>query len=104
MDRNKHFLDSDADIYVVPRTGYVDRNVPGAAGHDGDERVVPRTGYVDRNAHGSEWTPKASVVPRTGYVDRNEELAKAYPGIETSYPARGTWIEIAMTYEEPRED
>ena len=34
--------------HVVPRTGYVDRNL-GVRGLRLSCRVVPRTGYVDRN-------------------------------------------------------
>ena len=58
-------------VYVVPRTGYVDRNESMLASKTVTV-VVPRTGYVDRNY--SEEVVKrghATVVPRTGYVDRN---------------------------------
>ena len=58
-------------------------------------RVVPRTGYVDRNLCPSGLqTMCLCVVPRTGYVDRN--VLRREPGSKWlwSYPARGTWIEI----------
>ena len=60
----------------------------------GDIIVVPRTGYVDRNDFSGLLKGLAEVVPRTGYVDRNVEEVTALAAAKTSYPARGTWIEM----------
>ena len=57
-------------------------------------QVVPRTGYVDRNIVAVNNMYFGAVVPRTGYVDRNDEPGGNWADKDESYPARGTWIEM----------
>ena len=58
--------------------------------------VVPRTGYVDRNYAPDMIDGALKVVPRTGYVDRNKSAWGYIKRRQTSYPARGTWIEMIL--------
>ena len=42
---------------VVPRTGYVDRNIDILAVIDAYNSVVPRTGYMDKNDNAKSCKP-----------------------------------------------
>ena len=80
---------------VVPRTGYVDRNV-----HEESRCLRPHESYPARGTWieirlAAHIGAGRAVVPRTGYVDRNNEENVWNELGFRSYPARGTWIEIS---------
>ena len=85
------FTDEAGNV-VVPRTGYVDRNVAFYNLVYEKLEVVPRTGYVDRNSSSNlSITICMAVVPRTGYVDRNR-LRLSFTGMarcRTPHGVRG---------------
>ena len=81
----------------VPRKGNVDRNFRSCRAAWPAGADVPRKGNVDRNPKRLVCNqPRVGDVPRKGNVDRNVlTRVKAYPKSST-FPARGTWIEIGI--------
>ena len=56
---------------VVPRTGYVDRNMNNSRSYAASAMSYPARGtWIEIRAPG-DISSAARVVPRTGYVDRN---------------------------------
>ena len=58
---------------------------------------VPRKGNVDRNPEYRDVADQQPHdVPRKGNVDRNDTIRGGFAQILSTFPARGTWIEIPI--------
>ena len=88
----RHYQDVN---YVVPRTGYVDRNRGEPPCSTQAPWSYPARGTWIEMSGRRFFSQNICVVPRTGYVDRNTTASSLSPISERSYPARGTWIEIS---------
>ena len=60
-------------------------------------RDVPRKGNVDRNPKRLVCNQPRVDVPRKGNVDRNNKAVTFAALGNTTFPARGTWIEMASS-------